>query len=136
MSQSGAEWGGGYVTDVAYLPGYYHHQSPLHLHLACLLGGVTGLAITSESPVSYLELGCGCGFGALALAASNPSWHVTGIDFSPAHIAAARELADEAGIVNARFIEGDLADLAESDRAQALPEADVMTLHGLWSWVG
>jgi SAM-dependent methyltransferase len=136
MSQSGAEWGGGYVTDVAYLPGYYHHQSPLHLHLACLLGGVTGLAITPESPLSYLELGCGCGFGTLALAASNPSWQVTGIDFSPAHIAAARELADEAGIVNARFIEGDLADLAESDRANALPEADVITLHGLWSWVG
>jgi len=136
MSQSGAEWGGGYVTDVAYLPGYYHHQSPLHLHLACLLGGVTGLAITPESPLSYLELGCGCGFGALALAASNPSWLVTGIDFSPAHIAAARELAHEAGIANARFIEGDLADLAESDRTSALPEADVITLHGLWSWVG
>jgi SAM-dependent methyltransferase len=136
MSQSGAEWGGGYVTDVAYLPGYYHHQSPLHLHLACLLGGVTGLAITPESPLSYLELGCGCGFGTLALAASNPSWQVTGIDFSPAHIAAARELADEAGIANARFIEGDLADLADDVQAGALPEADVITLHGLWSWVG
>ena len=136
MSQSGAEWGGGYVTDVAYLPGYYPHQSPLHLHLACLLGGVTGLPITRESSVSYLELGCGCGFGALALAASNPNWEVTGIDFSPAHIAAARELAEEAGIANARFIEGDLADLADNDRAGVLPEADVITLHGLWSWVG
>src|SRR3981189_1525339 len=88
MSQSGAEWGGGYVTDVAYLPGYYHHQWPLHLHLACLLGGVTGLAITPESPVSYLELGCGCGFGALALAASNPALQGNGIDFNPAPIAA------------------------------------------------
>src|SRR5207248_10787519 len=78
MSQSGAEWGGGYVTDVAYLPGYYHHQSPLHLHLACLLGGVTGLAITPESPLSSLELACGCGFGTLALAASNPRWQVPG----------------------------------------------------------
>src|SRR5947209_12182818 len=135
MSQSGAEWGGGYVTDVAYLPGYYHHQSPLHLPLACLLGGVTGLAIAPGSPVSYLELGCGCGFATLALAASNPSWQITGIDFSPAHIAAARELADEAGIVNARFIEGDLADLADDVQAGALPEADVITLHGLWSWV-
>ena len=136
MSQSGAEWGGGYVTDVAYLPGYYPHQSPLHLHLACLLGGVTVLPITPESSVSYLELGCGCGFGALALAASNPNWEATGIDFSPAHIAAARDLAEEAGIANARFIEGDLADLADNDRAGVLPEADVITLHGLWSWVG
>jgi SAM-dependent methyltransferase len=135
MTGSGAEWGGGYVTDIAYLPGYYHHQSPLHLHLACLLGGASGLAIAAESSLSYLELGCGCGFGALALAASNPSWQVTGIDFSPAHIAAARELAAEAGIANAWFIEADLADFACSDRADALLEADVITLHGLWSWV-
>ena len=102
MNASGADWGGGYVTDIAYLPGYYHHQSPPHLNLACLLGGVSGLAITPESSLSYLELGCGCGFGALALAASNPNWQVTGIDFSPAHIAAARELAADAGIANAR----------------------------------
>ena len=136
MSSSGADWGDGYVTDTAYLPGYYHHQSPLHLNLACLLGGVTGLAITPESSLSYLELGCGCGFGALALAASNPNWQVTGIDFSPAHIAAARELAAEAGIANAQFIEGDLADFADCESAKTLPEADVITLHGLWSWVG
>jgi len=135
MSSSGADWGDGYVTDTAYLPGYYHHQSPLHLNLACLLGGVTGLAITPESSLSYLELGCGCGFGALALAASNPNWQVTGIDFSPAHIAAARDLAAETGIVNAQFIEGDLADFADCDSAKTLPEADVITLHGLWSWV-
>ena len=38
-------WGGGYVTDITYLPGYYRHQSPLHLNLACLLGGVAGIAI-------------------------------------------------------------------------------------------
>src|SRR5207237_8002023 len=113
MSSSGADGGDGYVTETASLPGYYHHQSPLHLNLACLLGGVTGLSITPKSPVSYLELGCGCGFGALALAASNPNWQVTGIDFSPAHIAAGRQLADEAGIPNARFIEGALADLAD-----------------------
>jgi len=135
MNGSGADWGGGYVTDIAYLPGYYHHQSPLHLHLACLLGGASGLALAPESSLSYLELGCGCGFGALALAASNPSWQVTGIDFSPAHIAAARELAAEAGIANAWFIEADLANFADSDRAVVLPEADVITLHGLWSWV-
>jgi SAM-dependent methyltransferase len=135
MTGSGAEWGGGYVTDIAYLPGYYHHQSPLHLHLACLLGGVSGLAVAPESSLSYLELGCGCGFGALALAASNPAWQVTGVDFSPAHIAAARELAADAGTANARFIEADLADFADSDRADSLPEADVITLHGLWSWV-
>ena len=117
------------------LPGYYPNQSPLHLHLACLLGGVAGIEITPETPLSYLELGCGHGFSALVLAASNPAWRVTGIDFHPAHIATARELAAEAGIANAVFIEADLATLVSDSLASDIPPADVATMHGLWSWV-
>ena len=135
MTGVGDSWGEGYVTDIAYMPGYYPNQSPLHLHLACLLGGVAGIEITPETPLSYLELGCGHGFGALVLAASNPAWRVTGIDFNPAHIAAARELAAEAGIANATFIEADLATLAGELLAGDVPQADVATMHGLWSWV-
>ena len=48
----------------------------------------------------YVELGCGVGLGALIIAASNPSWRVTALDFNPAHIAAARAMALEAGITN------------------------------------
>ena len=33
-------WGGGYVTDVPYMTGYYRHQSPALLTLACLMGNV------------------------------------------------------------------------------------------------
>lgn len=133
MTAGGASWGGGYVTDLPYLPGYYRHQSPLHLNLACLLGGVAGLRLGPGIPLSYLELGCGQGFGALALAACNPAWQVTGIDFNPAHIATARELAAEIDIGNAQFIEADLAALTTG--IGEIPEADVATLHGLWSWV-
>jgi SAM-dependent methyltransferase len=136
MSAAGGDWGAGYVTDIAYLPGYYRHQSPLHLHVACLLGSVAGLDVAARTPLSYLELGCGYGFGALALAACNPAWQVTGIDFNPSHIATARSLAAEAGITNARFIEADLATLAESPLCDAIPEVDCATMHGLWSWVG
>ena len=132
MSNAG-DWGGGYITDIAYLPGYYRHQSPLHLHLACLLGGVAGLDLGPETPLSYIELGCGQGFGAAMLAACNPHWRVVGVDFNPAHVAAARALCVEAGIANAAFVEADLAAGAD---ACDLPEADVITLHGLWSWVG
>ena len=32
-------WGSGYVTDIAYMTGYYRHQSPSLMALACLLGG-------------------------------------------------------------------------------------------------
>ena len=97
MSASISNWGGGYVTDIPYLPGYYRHQSPVHLNIACLLGGFSGLDLAG-APLTYLELGCGRGFGALALAVCNPCWRVTGIDFNPAHIAAARAFATEAGI--------------------------------------
>ena len=97
MSAMAANWGGGYVTDIPYLPGYYRHQSPLHLHLACLIGGVAGIAVGSETPIRYMELGCGAGFGAAMLAGCNPRWEVIGIDFNPAHVAAAREFARDPG---------------------------------------
>lgn len=135
MTAAAGDWGRGYVTDIPYMPGYYRHQSPLHLNLACLLGGAAGIEIGPTSTVSYLELGCGQGFGALMLAACNPTWQVIGIDYNPAHIAAARALCAEAQISNARFLEADLAD-PEAPVWRELPQADVITLHGLWSWVG
>jgi SAM-dependent methyltransferase len=124
-------WGAGYVTDVAYMPGYYPHQSPRHLSVACLLGGVAGLEPRRMQHLSYLELGCGQGYGALVQAVSNPDWQVTAVDFNPAHIAAARDVAAEAEVRNITFIEADLATLTP----EALPEADVVSLHGVWSWV-
>jgi SAM-dependent methyltransferase len=136
MTLAQCDWGGGYITDIGYLPGYYRQQSPSHLNLACLLGGVAGIDPSPTTPLSYLELGCGYGFSALALAASNPRWQVTGIDFNPAHVAAARGLAAEAGIDNAQFIEADLAAFAAGGQFPDIPEADVIALHGLWSWVG
>lgn len=123
-------WGGGYVTDIAYMAGYYPFQSPHHLELACLLRSVAPPAIGPG--LSYVELGCGRGYGALILAASNPDWQVTAVDFHPAHIAMARRLAHRAGVGNVHFIEADLSDPAT---AGLVPEADIISLHGVWSWV-
>ena len=128
-------WGGGYVTDITYMTGYYRQQSPAMMTLACLLGGVASPMPGPDDPVSYLELGCGQGFGALVLAASNPHWKVTAIDFNPAHVAAARAWAAEAAIDNITFLEADLSTLAEDAGAAAVPEADFVSLHGVWSWV-
>jgi SAM-dependent methyltransferase len=129
-------WGGGYVTDIPYMPGYFRTQAPMHLALACLLGSVAPpFAAGSDDELHYLELGCGQGFGALALAAGNPGWRITGIDFNPGHVAAARALAAEAGMDNAEFIEADLATLADSAAARAIPQADVVSMHGVWTWV-
>jgi SAM-dependent methyltransferase len=128
-------WGGGYVTDVPYMTGYYRHQSPALLTLACLMGNVAASMPAPDEPVSYLELGCGQGFGALLLAASNPRWTVTAIDFNPAHIATARGWAAKAAIENIRFLEADLSTLAGDQAAAAVPAADFVSMHGLWSWV-
>ncbi len=128
-------WGGGYVTDIAYTTGWYRQQSPLIVALACLLGGVASPMPAGDDQVSYLELGCGHGFGAMLLAASNPAWRVTAVDFNPAHIAAARDWAAEAGLTNVTFLEADLTTLAEDAAARSIPQADFVSMHGLWSWV-
>lgn len=126
-------WGGGYVTDIAYDPGYYREQSPTQLKVACLLAGMVW--DVPEEGAHYMELGCGLGLGALVVAASNPSWRVTALDFNPAHIATARSLAREAGVENITYVEADLSTFAESAAAAALPEAHIVTAHGVWSWV-
>ncbi len=128
-------WGGGYVTDITYMTGYYRQQSPSVMSLACLLGGVASPLPGPDDAVSYLELGCGQGLGALILAASNPNWIVTAIDFNPAHIAAARAWATQAEIDNVRFLEADLSTLAEDAASALVPEADFVSMHGVWSWV-
>ncbi len=130
-----ADWGAGYVTDVSYIPGYYVQQSPVHMVAAARLVGVACDLPHDDDEVHFLELGCGLGLVSLILAASNPGWRVTGIDFNPAHIATARAFARQAGIANVAFIEADLSDFAESGAADAVPEADFVSIHGLWSWV-
>ncbi len=130
-----SNWGGGYVTDIAYTTGWYRQQSPQIVSLACLLAGVATPVPGGDDPVSYLELGCGHGFGALLLAASNPAWRVTAVDFNPAHIATARDWAAEAGLTNVTFIEADLTTLAGDAAGRSIPEVDFVSMHGLWSWV-
>lgn len=132
MSQ--ADWSGGYVADTPYVTGWHAAQAPAHLALVCALND-TAWPPADRERLTVLELGCGRGYTALALAAANPGWRVTGLDYHPAHIAEAREFAAEAGLANAEFLEADLAALDDAAAARLLPEADVVTLHGLWSWV-
>jgi len=128
-------WGGGYVTDVTYLAQHYPEQSPHMLAAACVVSGVDP-GFTGEAPgLHYLELGCGRGMNALVVAAGNPRWRVTAIDFTPAAIAEGRRTAAAAGLENITFIEADLAGFAETVEARALPEADFVSMHGVWSWV-
>jgi SAM-dependent methyltransferase len=129
--QSG--WAGGYEAETPYVPTFSTGQSPAHLALACAVAGVHWAP--DPEALTVVDLGCGRGASILALAAANPGWQAIGLDYSPAHVAEAREIAAEAGLANARFIEADLAGLDEAAAAALLPEADVITLHGVWTWV-
>lgn len=133
MSQS---WTSGYVGDVAYVEGFYVQQSPARMALACLTGNVAVDLPEPDDAACYLELGCGCGIGALLTAAANPKWQVTAIDYNPAHIAIGAGLARAARLDNIRFLEADLAQLAASSMADSIPAADFVSMHGLWSWIG
>ena len=128
---SGAGTWRGYVADVPYTANYHPQQAPVTLELACLLNRTVGPLDGRRDALVYVEPGCGRGRSALCLAASNPGWTVIGLDVMPAHVAEARALAAEAGISNASFLEADLATFDPS----ALPEIDVVSAHGVWSWV-
>lgn len=128
-----AKWSDGYTAELPYLPTYLSAQAPPEMAVVCALAGVhCGLA---QEGLAFLDLGCGRGMSVLAMAAANPSWTAIGLDYMPAHVSEAREIAAAAGLDNAQFHEADIAALDEAQAARLLPELDVVTIHGLWTWV-
>jgi SAM-dependent methyltransferase len=123
-------WGEGYVVDVDYTQGYYRDLAPALLRFVALLGGAR--PAPADPAFTYYELGCGQGFSSALHAAANPAGQFVGADFNPAHIQNAQQLARDAGLGNVRFLEKSFAELLEMD----LPDAEFITLHGVWTWVG
>jgi SAM-dependent methyltransferase len=126
-------WARGYPVSEPYPPSWHYFQSPAHLRVICALMGVAW-EVGPDKPMSIAEVGCGTGYTAAMLAAGNPQAQVLGLDYNPAHIAEARSLADAAGLTNLRYEEADLAELSDAD-LDRLPEFDLVTVHGVWSWV-
>ncbi len=114
-------------SELEYTSGYYHELGPAHLAFCALVAGVDRPA--PARPV-YLELGMGQGVSLAAHAAANDG-EFWGVDLNPAHVANARALA-EAISTPLTLVEASFADFpARTD----LPLFDVITLHGVWSWV-
>lgn len=63
------------------------------------------LAAAPRRPFAALDIGCGAGTTAIALATSRPDATVIGVDLSPELVATARARAG--GVPNCRFIQGD-----------------------------
>ncbi len=126
---SANDWSQGYATALPYTYGFHRELAPPLLNTALLARGV----LHSAEPQRYrlCELGCGRGLDCNILAAANPDAEFWAVDFNPAHIADARELAAAAGLANVKFFEAGF----EAFAAQDLPAFDFVVLHGVYTWV-
>lgn len=95
----------GWVYDRFIAPGVVEAVGPLREELASLL----------PEGAELLDVGCGGGHMAVAIAELRPDVTVTGVDFSPEQVARARARAVAAGSGNCRFEEGDAASLPFPD---------------------
>jgi SAM-dependent methyltransferase len=118
----------GYVTDVAYVPGFYPQMSPVAMRYVAALNGV--MPPRTADGFRFLELGCGLGRCLTTLAAAHPQGEFVGVDVNPDHTAAvARDIA-AGGLGNARVITADFGHLPAD-----LGSFDFLALHGVYSWV-
>jgi hypothetical protein len=124
-----AQWSDGYVTEIEYIADCFPELSPHHLNLALLHRGLA--APDTSKPFNYLELGFGQGITLTMLAAMQAHGSFFGNDFNPAHVLAARALADSAQLDNLSLFEDSFEELLTRD----LPEMDYIVLHGIYSWV-
>jgi len=118
----------GYVTDVAYLPGYYPFMAPARMRYVASLQGIRPPAVSEG--FDFLELGCGFGSTLLTLAAANPQGRFTGVDFMPVHT---EQIEREVAATNLRNVRVLCADFAKMPAD--LPQFDFIALHGVFSWV-
>lgn len=119
---------GGYVTDVAYLPGYYPFMAPARMRYVASLQGIRPPAV--REGFDFLELGCGFGSTLLTLAAANPQGRFTGVDFMPVHTG---HIEGEVAATDLRNVRVLCADFAKMPTG--LPQFDFIALHGVFSWV-
>lgn len=127
-----SEWTQGYNSEVGYTSSFYNVLTPQWLCTALLLSGHQAPDISAD--YTYCDLGCGQGFGSVLTAAANPKGRFVAIDFNPAQIAHAQDLARTSDVRNIEFLECSFDKLAEGGDPR-MPPCDFMVLHGIYSWV-
>ena len=127
------DWTEGYMSDIEYVPEFYPELGPDFLNFACVLNGVEPVPL--DGRFSYCELGFGRGATLAVLAAAHPLGRFYGVDFNPAHVAEAEQLAAAAKLDNLTLLERSFAELVDAP-PPSLPQFDFITLHGVYTWVG
>lgn len=118
----------GYITDVAYVPGFYPNMAPVAMRYVAALNRVK--PPPAAEGFRYLELGCGLGRSLTTLAAANPHGHFVGIDLNPDHTKSVEGDIAAGGLANVRVITADFGHLPDD-----IGHFDFITLHGVFSWV-
>jgi SAM-dependent methyltransferase len=118
----------GYVTDVAYMPGFYGNMAPHTLRYIAALNGFH--APSATQPFRYLELGCGLGQTFMTLAAANPQGEFVGVDVNDKHVDAIDKDIKAGGLTNASALLADFASIPAS-----AGQFDFIGAHGVLSWV-
>lgn len=116
-----------HYAELEYTAGYYHEPGPAHLRFCGLIAGVD---VAVPKAPTYLELGMGQGVS-LAVHAAASEGDFWGVDINPAHVENTRALA--ASFDGAMHL--DAQDFETFAARDDLPLFDVITLHGVWSWV-
>lgn len=124
----------GYVTDMAYLAHFQRELTPGFIRFCLLMGGADLPNRAENEPFRYLELGYGQGLSLNIHAAAVPGdfW---GTDFMQEHADNAKGMADAADLKNVHALNMSFADLEAYGAAGNLPNFDLITLHGVWSWI-
>lgn len=119
----------GYIRSTRYIDRYYGEFNPWMLRYIAALHGFA--APDFNRGFTFCDLGCGSGMTPLVLAASNPTSQFWGVDFNAEHIRSGNHIKNRMGIENCTLLERSFGALA----ADALPDMDFITLHGVYSWV-
>lgn len=124
----------GYVTDLAYLAHFQRELTPDFIRFCLLLNGADLPQRKDYEPFRYLELGYGQGLSLNIHAAAVPG-EFWGTDFMQEHADNAQGMASAAGLGNVHALNMSFADLDAYGAAGNLPAFDLITLHGVWSWI-
>ena len=127
------DWSLGYPTEIPYTIGYYREISPSWLELCLTVSGRSTLIDQkrqSGEPLRYLEIACGQGLSVNINAATHHG-EFWGNDFIPEHAFFGQSLAKASG-ANIRITPDSINELMQ---LKDLPNFDVITFHGVWSWI-
>lgn len=113
--------------DVRY-PGFPFSQT--HPDRLAMLARLHGLEPAPPDACRVLEVGCADGINVLAMAGSSPGLEAVGIDRAAGPLQHGRELAEAAGLRNARLEAMDVRDAGTE-----LGRFDYVVAHGLYAWV-